>query len=413
MTLPTAETTPSYPASSALPARRALLRRCPPVHAPLSLRALRAALVRATTRPDDATSRLHALLRSRYAADRAVLFGSGTQALSVAIEAAHRADSDHRAVALPAYGCYDIAAAALATGAPLVFYDVDPSTLQPDWDSLDAALARGAGTVVVAPLYGFPVDWERAQEAAGRHGATLIEDAAQGAAGTWRDARIGALGDVSVLSFGRGKGWSGGGGGALLLRNGATASAPAEPQGRAGEARVAALATAQWLLSDPRVYGLPASLPWLHLGETLYKPLERILPLTRFSAALLLETAEDAEREAAARMRTGRALIECLAQSTSMACITPLGAGMPGYLRFPLRIHDAGLREAVLRDYGAAGAAAGYPGVVAELPEVKASTLASPDPFTGARTLVRELITLPTHSRSDATAWNRLLANGR
>ena len=53
-------------------------------------------------------------------------------------------------------------------------------------------------------------------EIAERHGLAVVEDAAQGLGATWRGRPLGSFGDVSVLSFGRGKGWTGGVGGALL-----------------------------------------------------------------------------------------------------------------------------------------------------------------------------------------------------
>ncbi len=108
-------------------------------------------------------------------------------------------------MALPAFTCYDIASAAVGAGVRVALYDVDPDTLGPDPASLERVLAAGAGAVVAGPLYGVPLEWDALRALADRHGALLIEDAAQGHGASWRGRPLGSLGDLSVLSFGRGK----------------------------------------------------------------------------------------------------------------------------------------------------------------------------------------------------------------
>src|SRR5262249_36974288 len=152
------------------------------------------------------------LLRSRYDARVVHLTSSGTSALQVAIRLA-RVRAGDGPVALPAYGCYDIASAAVGADLPIALYDVDPATLSPDLDSLSAVLAGGARIVVVAPVAGMPVDWSGVEQCAGAFGAFLVEDAAQGHGAFLRGRPVGSLGPLSVLSFGRGKGWTGGAGG--------------------------------------------------------------------------------------------------------------------------------------------------------------------------------------------------------
>ena len=66
----------------------------------------------------------------------------------------------HESVALPAFGCFDVASAAIGADVPVSLYDIDPDTLSPDPDSLSRAFSQGARVAVIAPLYGVPVDWE-------------------------------------------------------------------------------------------------------------------------------------------------------------------------------------------------------------------------------------------------------------
>ena len=69
---------------------------------------------------------------------------------------------------------------------------------------------------MVVHLYGVPADPEPVRAALAGAGAVLIEDAAQGAGASLRGRPLGGFGDLSVLSFGRGKGNTAGRGGALL-----------------------------------------------------------------------------------------------------------------------------------------------------------------------------------------------------
>src|SRR5690606_9592300 len=96
-------------------------------------------------------------------------------------------------------------------------------SLTPDGPSLRAALARRPAAVVAGSLYGFPLDWDGLRDACDDADALLIEDSAQGLGSGWKGRPGGSLGDLTVLSFGRGKGWSAGGGGALLARGRGTA----------------------------------------------------------------------------------------------------------------------------------------------------------------------------------------------
>ncbi|HEX8361985.1 MAG TPA: DegT/DnrJ/EryC1/StrS family aminotransferase, partial [Longimicrobium sp.] len=175
-------------------------------YSPLTAGAAGAALWDAARHPDPRTA-LARRLRERFGARHVALCASGTHALQCALARAGGAP-----VALPAYACYDLATAAVGAGVCVALYDVDPASLAPDPASLERVLAAGARLVVVAPLYGIPVDWPALERLATVYGARLIEDAAQGHGASLGGRALGSLGEMSVLSFGRGKGWTGGGG---------------------------------------------------------------------------------------------------------------------------------------------------------------------------------------------------------
>jgi len=375
--------------------------RQPPAYSPLPWEALRAGAL-AALRPDrDDRAELRELLARDYEADTVALFGSGTQALQVALTEAARLTGAGATVALPAFTCFDVATAAVGAKLRIALYDLDPVTLAPDLESLAAALNAGARIIVAAPLFGLPIDWGALRACANDARALVVEDAAQGSGASWRGRPVGSLGDMSVLSFGRGKGWTGGGGGALLTRP-SSGDAPTAVRngGRhlGAELRVLTLAAAQWAFGRPAFYGIPAALPWLGLGETRYRDPVPPRPLPRASAGLLLGDVAAAQREADERRARAARLFAAIARAPRVRTVQPLPAAVPGYLRLPVRVRG-GL--AGLADPGAAlrlGVARSYPRPLSDLPAVRERLVAAARQWPGAVELARDLITLPTHS---------------
>lgn len=371
-----------------------------PVHSPITAGALGAALRTALWgggAGGAARHRLAETLAGEFDARVVTLCGSGTDALARALGvAAARVGRDTK-VALPAYTCFDLATAACTAGLPVVLYDLDPVTLGPDLDSLREALRAGALVVVVSPLYGMPVDWEGVEALAAEFGAVPIEDAAQGQGACWRGRVLGSLGPLSVLSFGRGKGWTGGAGGALLLRYPGASEEEVPRAVEAPDRKAPILAVAQWVLGRPAWYGVPASIPWLGLGETRYREPSPARELGSVSAVLLEATREAAARAAVSRRALAGELLMRLPAGGGVLPVEPLPGASPGYLRLPLRVPGGGRHLASSREARRLGIASGYPSPLAELPALRALLSGGPKSWPGAEALVRELITLPTH----------------
>ncbi len=380
-------------------------RRQLPAYSPLSAASIRQAIVHGLGPGMDGQTDLRKVLESKYAADQAVLLGSGTQALQVAIELAMRQVGDV-AIALPAFTCFDVATAAVGARARIRFYDIDPCTLAPDLSSLERVLKRGTRIAVITPLYGFPVDWDAVGELLAPHGAIAVEDAAQGDHAEWRGRSLGSLGAISVLSFGRGKGWTGGDGGALLVREQppwgdlreAVAEMSARWNRRAAEVRVLGALAAQWVLGRPACYALPHALPWLQLGATVYRDPVSPRPMTRAASACLAATRLAAAQEGAARRATAVALLEAIGSATLVRAIQSLSGATPGYLRLPLRLAHGFAGFASLATALRLGIAPSYPAVLAAIPEIRPWLDDATPIFPGAEELVRTLCTVPTHS---------------
>jgi dTDP-4-amino-4,6-dideoxygalactose transaminase len=322
-----------------------------------------------------------------------LLTDSGTSALALALRATTADGSEAPRVALPAYCCPDVGTAAIAARSRILLYDVAPDTLRPEPASLAAALTAGATHVVVAHLFGRVMELSDVVRMVEAHGAVLIEDAAQHAGGSVRGVRAGALAPWSVLSFGRGKGINAGGGGALLWATAEEQPLPAPPpSSRLRSCKLLAGAWAGALLSDPRLYWMPASVPALGLGETRFREPQPVrgMPL---AAAALLVAALDAEPSAlAARQAVEQWYWEQLEGVSHLLLARPDPGTRSGALRFPVRIPVAS--AATLARHGVARS---YPRTLADYPEIAAHLVASPGPLPGARALAATLHTLPTH----------------
>ena len=382
------------------PLRHRLPRFLPPVHSPLTPGAMAAGLRAMAVGGDTARHALGGVIRTRWAPEQFVLTDSGTSALALALSMAARRDGTP--VALPAYGCYDLATAVDTAGVPFTLYDLDPLTLAPEPASVREAVERGARAVVVVHLYGIPVDIDAVRAAAGP-GVMLVEDAAQGA-GVHREGRpAGALGDLGVMSFGRGKGMTGGRGGALLLNradlggvfNDVVAAIGDGGRGTPGD--VARLA-AQWLLARPWLYAVPTALPWLGLGETVYRSPHPPRGIASHSAGVVERTIRLVRHEAESRRRTAALLTDRL---RGVAAVTPVGR-IPqrweaGWLRYPaLLAAGRGPAAARLRPHGVY---AGYPEPLSRLPGFGERAIeAGAVRHAGAERLAAELVTLPVHS---------------
>jgi dTDP-4-amino-4,6-dideoxygalactose transaminase len=368
------------------------LRRQLPVASRVEASAIRSAAVAAFAHDAREPTALMRELRSIYDAQRSALTDSGTSALVAALRLTA---GKNATVAYPGYACVDLAAAARFAGVRVRLYDIDPETLSPDLDSLAAALERGVDAVVVAHLYGFPADMHGVEELARTSGVPVIEDAAQGAGGTLGDRVLGSFGALSILSFGRGKGTTGGNGGALLLRDASLADKFSEMRRKLGRrpAGVGDLVGigAQWLLGRPSLYGIPSAIPSLHLGEMVYHPAHEPRALSWAAASLVRRALAMAPGDVAARRRTAAALEMATLEGADIRPVRPIEHAVSGYLRYP--ILDSGSRA----ERADMGILRGYKLTLHEQQELRPCLVPGEPPTPGAEELARSLFTLPTH----------------
>lgn len=102
-----------------------------------------------------------------------------------------------------------------------VFIDTEYDTWNMDPEALEKAfeLYPEARTVVVAHLYGTPCKMDEIRAVCDRHGAVIVEDAAESFGAAYKGVQTGVFGDVGAISFNGNKIITGSAGGMLLTND--------------------------------------------------------------------------------------------------------------------------------------------------------------------------------------------------
>lgn len=122
-------------------------------------------------------------------------------------------------VVMPSFTFAATANAVAVLGARPVFVDVDPHTLCIDPDAVAAAIGPRTRAVVPVHYGGAACRMDRLGALADEHGLAVVEDAAHGLGGTWRDRPLGGIGALGALSFHETKNLQCGEGGALVVND--------------------------------------------------------------------------------------------------------------------------------------------------------------------------------------------------
>lgn len=102
-----------------------------------------------------------------------------------------------------------------------VFIDTDPNTWNMDPVALEKAfeIYPDVRLVVMAELYGFPSRVDLIKEICEKHGALLVEDAAEAMGASVEGKQCGAFGDMAAISYNGNKIITGSSGGCFLTNN--------------------------------------------------------------------------------------------------------------------------------------------------------------------------------------------------
>lgn len=345
--------------------------------------------------PERSLQALEEEMRRFFGVGHVFLVSSGTGALALALTSL-KSLSSRAEVVMPAYTCYSVAAAVLKAGLRPVLCDIDPSTFDFDHEMLERTLNEDSLCVVAHHLFGIPSDIERIRALAAARGAFVVEDAAQAMGVESNGRRLGTLGDVGVFSLGRGKNVTCGSGGVIVTSSREIAGSidrhyrQLESSPRAESLKDLARFALMAVFIRPLLYWLPAALPFLRLGETIFP---RRIPLKRLSGmkAGLLRNWRSRLAE------SNRVRSETATYFGRRLPLRPASAGAHPYVRLPVLAATPEERARVLSLSRARGLglSVAYPRAIHEIPEMQ--TVVDGRRFPSARSVAERLLTIPTH----------------
>ncbi|HFR3714652.1 TPA: DegT/DnrJ/EryC1/StrS family aminotransferase [Streptococcus suis] len=159
---------------------------------------------------------LEEMIKEYTKSEQVVALSSGTSALHLAMKLAGIKGGDY-------VFCSDVTFSATANpityeGGIPVFIDSEYETWNMDPEALEKAfeIYPDVKVVVLVHLYGVPAKIDEIRAICDRHGAVLIEDAAESLGATYKGQQTGTFGKHSIISFNGNKIITGSSGGALL-----------------------------------------------------------------------------------------------------------------------------------------------------------------------------------------------------
>jgi dTDP-4-amino-4,6-dideoxygalactose transaminase len=342
---------------------------------------------------------------------RARYYASGTAALAAAIIAAIRLKAvDRPEVIIPAYGCPDLISAALFAGALPVLVDLEADRPWMSLEQIPDKINANTVAIIAVNLFGISERLELLRPLAEQAGALLIEDSAQAFPG---DTEQGFWqGDLVVLSFGRGKPVSLLGGGAVLCHKKSTICSKLvrqlpEVKSSTGarlpqQAAFRLKARLYNSMIRPRVYWLPRSLPFLHLGETHYHPIQALEGMDPIQLSMLPANINAYQADpASAQNMLSTALAQCEIEDRgiidlAVACNNPRHRRL---LRYPLLVEPA-LRDQLYTGLQKSGLGSSrlYPKALPEIAGLE-TLLSAQGEFPAAASFAERILTLPTHAQ--------------
>ena len=371
-------------------------------------------------------------LKNYFGVQHCFLVSSGKAALTLILEALKGLHPDKDRVLIPAYACYSLPSAIVRTRLKIELCDMHPETLDFDFNQLSNILnspnpelnkpnepKQPFLCIIPAHLFGIPSDIDRLRSLLGDSDIVIVEDAAQAMAGKWNDKKLGAFGDVSFFSLGRGKALSTVEGGIILTNRDDIARRISAFLARVPGYSIVELlgliieAISLSLLMRPSLFWLPKSLLFLRLGATIYNPDFKIRRMSPFQAGMAKNwktKIREFQKFRDVHSKTWSTLIKNLKTHKLSAINHPLDSDL---IRFPVSVDNTSLRKAILSQSEQHGL-----GIMPTYPDAINGTKELRGIFTGqkfpmAKQYSQKLITFPVHpyvSQNDRTKIAALIS---
>ena len=339
------------------------------------------------------------------------LLTSGKAALTTILRGL-KADSSRCQVIIPAYTCFSVPSAVLKAGLDVVLCDVDPHTLDLNLQRLRETVGTDTLAIVVPHLLGQPADMTSIRAIAESVGAFIVEDAAQ-AMGCKHEGRwLGTEGDIGFFSLGRGKNLSAGSGGVIVTNSDRLAEAVTREYERvSSEPIMGAInnfvkVVGATFLINPKLYWMPAGIPFLGLGETKFYSDFPVCRMDGMRAGLLSSWRGRLDESNRCRVQRRRSFLNRLPQAAQQFPLNQSEAA--SYLRLPMLMPTAQHKEAlcVMARQDGLGISGLYPAPISEIPDI--ASMFGSRRYPGAEALSARLVTLPLHRFVTETDVDRI-----
>jgi perosamine synthetase len=303
-------------------------------------------------------SQLRSVVIERLGAEDAIICGSGSLALEIALRACGVREGDE--VVIPTFCCTSVVPPILAVGAHPVLADIG-AEFNITAETVGAALTNKTTAIIVPHLFGNPADINSIVDLARPNNIRVIDDAAQALGATIDGRLVGSFGDAGILSFGSEKVCFGLGGGVVVSRRNEVLNGSSKinlPPAQLSPTLRSFLSTLAW--RRWRRWTLPAQ-AWLSIAETTNPDSPpasyRNEILSNLNAAVALSLLQTLDENIVARRARVRAYQELLGSDEHLrliphqpgsACLSQVVLVLPGRRDEDLSahlveaLHDAG-----------------------------------------------------------------------
>jgi len=366
----------------------------PPTAAPIKLRDLLHGLA-GILLSKRYLNKLEEEIREYFSVRYVFLVSSGKAALYLTLHALKSLSSKQQVV-IPAYTCFSVPSAIVKAGLKVSLCDINPETFDFDSDLLKKTINQDTLCVIPNHLFGIPSDMDRIKQLCKDRGVFIIEDAAQAMGGRCNGKMLGTIGDVGFFSLGRGKNITCGSGGILVTNSQYIADALERKHSTLRHPNMMEIITEFFQVAvmsafiHPMLYWLPAGLPFLKLGQTIYYKDFPVAKLSGMKAGLLYRWRERLKRSNRIRSETTTYYRERLWFATNSRPTVP-------YLRLPIIVRSREMRDSIYsrsREQGL-GIRPMYPTAINEIEELRSQFKSRRFPV--AEEVAEQLLTIPTH----------------
>jgi dTDP-4-amino-4,6-dideoxygalactose transaminase len=363
-------------------------------------------------------------IKSRYGVKHCFLMSSGRAAMAMlfTILKKNSPQEQRDEIVLPAYTCYSVPAAAEIAGLKVRICDVDPHTLSYDMEQFNSIDFSRVLCVVSGNLYGYPNDLKTIESITEKAGCYLLDDAAQSMNAMIDQRYAGTWGDIGLYSLDKGKNITSLQGGIIVTDNDQIASwigqqldtlpLPSVKQQLADGLKL----IAYMLMLKPYFYWIPANIPALGLGKTVYTTDYLFFRYSRSMAALAWRLFNRIDEISRQRTERARRMVDQLQDINGIKFIQKVNdSALPVYLRLPILVNSSKNRDAIIAELTKAGigASCSYPQSIADLDNIRNFTVIHNNVASSGQYIARHILTLPSlayMTSKDITRINRIFS---